>query len=109
MQINNCRLTNVLPLKSKYYMKWNVTPLIGDFGGKAGIYRFLRSPPIPRMLPPLFICRDFLSFCPFNQVLARLQAQGTAMSALGEVQKKEKKSAPRVFSERAFPDHRNTK
>ena len=29
---------------------------------------FLQSPPIPWMLPSLFICRDFFSFCPFNLV-----------------------------------------
>ena len=43
-------------------------PLIGDFGGKVEIYRFLLSPPIPRMLPSLFNCRDFFSFCPFNLI-----------------------------------------
>ena len=35
--------------------KWNVTPLIGDFGGRVGIYRFLQSPPIPRRLPSLMV------------------------------------------------------
>ena len=45
--------------------KWSVMPLLGDFGRNVGIYRFLQSPPIqsapiPRMLPSLFICMDFL-------------------------------------------------
>ena len=76
-------------------VKWNVTPLLGEFGGRVGIYKFLHSPPIPRLLPSLFICRD-LSFCPFNHVHAHLQAQGlaqgTAMSACtGRSEKKMRK------------------
>ena len=65
--------------------KWNVTPLLGDFGGRVGIYRFLQSPTISRRLPSLFICWELFSLCHFNSVLAHLQArglaQGTAMSA----------------------------
>ena len=57
---------------------WNVTPLIGNFGGREGIYRFLWSPPSPWVLPSLFICRDFFSFCHLNRVHARLHAQGLA-------------------------------
>ena len=53
-------------------------PLLGNFGGRVGIYRFLQSPSIPS-------CRELFSFCQFNSVRARLQAQGlaqgTAMSA----------------------------
>ena len=37
------------------YREWNVVPLIGNFGGRVGYYRFLQSPPIPRMLPSFFI------------------------------------------------------
>ena len=55
-------------------------PLLDYFGGRVGIYGFLKSPPSPRMLPSLFICRDFFSFCHFNRVHARLHAQGLAMS-----------------------------
>ena len=51
--------------------KWNVTPLLGDFGGRVGIYRFLQSPPIPRRLPSLFICRELFSFCHFNSIFTR--------------------------------------
>ena len=34
-------------------MYWNVTPLLGNFGGRVGIYKFLLSPTIPRRLPSL--------------------------------------------------------
>ena len=57
-------------------------PLLGDFEGRVGIYRFLQSPKIPRMLPSLFICRDVFSFCPFNRVHAHLQAQGLSQGIL---------------------------
>ena len=57
---------------------WNVTPLLGDFGGSVGIYRFSQSPPIPRSLPSLFSCRELFSFCHFNSMRARLQARGLA-------------------------------
>ena len=30
--------------------QWNVTPLIGDFGGRVGIYKFLQSPHLLNML-----------------------------------------------------------
>ena len=40
--------------------QWNVTPLLGDFGGRVGIYRFLHSPPIPRRLPSLFKLQEIL-------------------------------------------------
>ena len=64
-------------------------PLLGNFGGRVGIYRFVQSPPIPRRLPSLFICRELFSFCNFNSVRARLQAlglaQGTAISAVPRV------------------------
>ena len=80
--------SNVIKTFHDYFMhclKLNVTPILGDFRGRVGIYRFLQSPSIPRLLPSLFICWDFFSFCPFNRVCARLQArglaQGTAMSA----------------------------
>ena len=38
-------------------------PLIGDFGGRVGIDRFLQSPTILKMLPSLFCCRELFSFC----------------------------------------------
>ena len=60
------------PINFACLLQWNVTPLIGNCGGRVGICGFLQSPPIPRMLLSLFICRDFLSFCTFNHV----QAQG---------------------------------
>ena len=65
--------------------QWNVMPLLGDFGGRVGLYKFLQRPPIPRRLPSHFICRELFSFCHFNSVCACLQARGlargTAMSA----------------------------
>ena len=33
-----------------------------QLGGRVGIYRFLQSPSILRMLPSLFICRNFVLF-----------------------------------------------
>ena len=43
------------------YREWNVVPLIGNFGGRVGYYRFLQSPPIPRMLPSFFFFFFFIS------------------------------------------------
>ena len=31
--------------------KWNVMPLLGDFGGRERFFIFLKSPPIPRISP----------------------------------------------------------
>ena len=50
--------------------QWNVTPFIGDFGGRVGIYSFLQSHTIPRRFPSLFSCRELFSFCPFTRVPA---------------------------------------
>ena len=48
-------------------------------------FYIVSEPSYPENLPSLFICRNVSSFCPFNRVCARLQAQGlalgTAMSA----------------------------
>ena len=66
------------------HLKWNVTPLLGDFGGRVEIYRFLQS---PRRLPSLFICRDLFSFCHFNSVLAG-PGDCNECRHMGEVQKK---------------------
>ena len=41
---------------------WNVTPLLGEFGGRVGIFRFLQSPTITRRLPSLFICRELVVY-----------------------------------------------
>ena len=60
---------------------------------ESGILYFLQSPPIPRILSSLFICRDFFSFCHFNRGRALLQARGLAMSARTRLKcKKEKRS-----------------
>ena len=74
--LSKCTDWGALFTKQPTNILWNVMPLLGDFGGKVGIYRFLQSPTIPRMLPSHFICRDFFSFCPFNHVPERLQARG---------------------------------
>ena len=86
-------------------------PLLGDFGGRVEIYSFLQSPPIPRMLPSLFICRDFFSFCLFNHVHARLQglglARGTAMSACTRLKGQKEEKSRQIKRERgAFKDRR---
>ena len=41
--------------------KWNVTPLLGNFGG---ILYFFTEPSFPVNLPSLFICMDFSLFAP---------------------------------------------
>ena len=76
--------------------QWNVTPLLGDFGGRVGINRFLLSPPIPRMLPFLFICGDFFSlFVPSTVCMHTCRPKDLPeglqwVHALGEVPKKRK-------------------
>ena len=100
-QINLARRTTcnakqkfAYPTLTRFCVQWNVAPLLGEFGGRVGIYRFLQSFPIPRMFPSLFFCRDFFSFCPFNCVNACVQAQGTAMSAGTWVKCKKEKKFP---------------
>ena len=60
--------------------KWNVTPLLGHFGGRVGIYRFLQSPPIPKGSPLSFVVGSYTLFSVFMRVNARLQARGTAIT-----------------------------
>ena len=57
-------------------IQWNVTPLLGDFGGTVGTYRFLQSPPIPRLIPSLFSCKDFFSLFVPKTVLSFDQPKG---------------------------------
>ena len=52
--------------------KWNVMPLLGNFGRRVGKYRFLQSPTIQRRLPSLFICRELFSFCHLLNMLCEL-------------------------------------
>ena len=63
----------------------NVTPLLGDFGGRWGFYIFLQSPTFRRISPLSFVVGSCSLFLHFNSVLARLQAwglaRGTAISA----------------------------
>ena len=83
-------------------VKWNVTPLIGDFGGRVGINIFLQSPLIPRMLPSLFICRDFSLFVPLTVCVHACRSKGLLkglqwVHAPGEVQKKIKKCSHKRY------------
>ena len=83
----------LIPTRHSQVSDWNFMPLLGDFGGRVGIYSFLQSPSIPRMLPSLFSCKDCFSLCPCNRVHASLQARGTLMSAGTWVEaQKDKKS-----------------
>ena len=60
-------------------IQWNVTPLLGDFGGSVGICSFLWSPPSPWVVPSLSLILIVLSFLfSFRRVHARLQARGEA-------------------------------
>ena len=58
--------------------KWNVTPLLGDFGGRAGFYIILQNPTLPRISGLSFVVGSCSLFFHFNSVLACLQAQGLA-------------------------------
>ena len=53
---------------------WIVTPLIGDFGGRVGIYRFLKTPLPPLECSPLSLFAGIFSH--LNCVDARLHALG---------------------------------
>ena len=44
------------------HSQWNVTPLIGQFGGRVGFVVFLLSPPLPLVLPSLYFSLIALSF-----------------------------------------------
>ena len=68
-------------IKLFYCKKWNVTPLLGCFGGRVGICSFLKSPPLPLSLPPLSFSLIALFSFAFKRVCARLQAQGLAQRA----------------------------
>ena len=69
-------------LEWKWVSSWN-----GNFGGRVGIYRFLLSPPILRMLPSLFNCRDFSLFVPSTMWVQACRPEGLQwVHALGEVQ-----------------------
>ena len=50
-------------------MEWNVTPLIGDYGGRAGFYIFIQSPTIPRISPLSFVVGSCSLFLHFNSAL----------------------------------------
>ena len=65
-------------LETRYekQVKWNVTPLLGHFGGRVKIYRFLQSPPIP---PLSFVVGSYTLFSVFMRVNACLQARGLAL------------------------------
>ena len=56
-------------------IEWNVTPLLGHFGGRAGFYFSLQSPPIP---PLSFVVGSCTLFSVFMRVNACLQARGLA-------------------------------
>ena len=59
---------------------WKVTPLLGDFGGRAGFSFSLQSPPIPLS----FVVESCTLFSVFMRVNACLQACGTR-DCIGQV------------------------
>ena len=52
--------------------KWNVTPLLGHFGGRVGICSFLQSPPLLLVLPCLSLLIIYSLFFPFQLVSCML-------------------------------------